>query len=51
MTHGNKTKFCHRHIVAEWFENSLGLEIQEHNVGKVIRKKGYMQKIKNPTLF
>jgi len=25
----NKDKFCHRHIVAEWLINSLGIEIGE----------------------
>ena len=51
MTHGNKSKFCHRHIVAEWFTTNLGIQIEEYKTGKVLRKKGYMQKIKNPTLF
>ena len=51
MTHGNKSSFCHRHIVAEWFTTNLGIQIEEYKTGKVLRKKGYMQKIKNPTLF
>ena len=51
MTHGNKSNFCHRHIVAEWFTANLGIQIEEYKTGKVLRKKGYMQKIKNPTLF
>ena len=25
MTHGNKSSFCRRHIVAKWFENELEL--------------------------
>lgn len=25
----NKEKFCHRHIVAEWLENNLDIEVKE----------------------
>ena len=51
MTHGNKTKFCHRHLVAQWFLEKLGLDIEEYETGKVVRKNGYMKKMDNPTLF
>ncbi len=51
MTNGTKKKFCHRHLVANWLENNLNLEIEEYKVGKVSRKNGYMKKIENPTLF
>ena len=51
MTDGSKKKFCHRHLVAEWLENELGIIIEEYKVGKVIRLKGYMKKNINPTLF
>ena len=51
MTNGTKKKFCHRHLVANWFENNLNLDIEEYKVGKVSRKNGYMKKIENPTLF
>ena len=46
-----KEKFCHRHLVAEWLENELGIIIEEYKVGKVVRSKGYMKKNINPTLF
>ena len=51
MTDGSKKKFCHRHLVAEWLENELGIIIEEYKVGKVTRSKGYMKKNINPTLF
>ena len=51
MTNGTKKKFCHRHLVANWLENKLNLDIEEYKVGKVTRKNGYMKKIENPTLF
>ena len=51
MTSISKKKFCHRHLVAEWLENELGIIIEEYKVGKVIRSKGYMKKNINPTLF
>ena len=34
MTHGNKSKFCHRHIVAEWFTTNLGIQIEEYKTLK-----------------
>ena len=51
MTNASKNKFCHRHIVAEWLENELGIVIEEYKVGKVTRSNGYMKKNANPTLF
>ncbi len=51
MTDGSKKKFCHRHLVAEWLENELGIIIEEYRLGKVSRSKGYMKKNINPTLF
>ncbi len=51
MTNVSKKKFCHRHIVAEWLENELGIVIEEYKFGKVIRSNGYMKKNTNPTLF
>ena len=51
MTHGNKTSFCYRHILAKWFEQKLEVEIEEFNIGKVTRSKGYMKKITQKSLF
>ena len=51
MTHGNKTSFCHRHILAKWFENELGIEIDEFKIGTVKRSNGYMKKITQKRLF
>ena len=51
MTNASKKKFCHRHIVAEWLENELGIVIEEYKEGRVIRSNGYMKKNTNPTLF
>ena len=47
----SKKKFCHRHLVAEWLENELGIIIEEYKVGNGNRSKGYMKKNINPTLF
>lgn len=38
--HCNTTHFCHRHLVAEWLESNLDIEIHEHNVGRVTRSAG-----------
>jgi len=51
MTHGNKSSFCHRHIVAKWFENELGVRIDEFKIGAVRRSNGYMKKITQKRLF
>ena len=45
MTHGNKTSFCHRHILAKWFEEELGVIVEEFKIGNVSRSDGYMKKI------
>lgn len=46
-----KTKFCHRHLVAEWLERESGIIIQELNLTDYKRKNGYLVKKKNPSLF
>lgn len=46
-----KTKFCHRHLVADWLEKETGLIIKELNFPDLIRKDGYLVKQKNPSLF
>ena len=51
MTHGNKSSFCHRHILAKWFEEKLQIEIGEFKTGLVTRSKGYMKKITQKRLF
>ena len=51
MTNGSKKKFCHRHLVAEWLEKKLNIQIDEYEIGRVSRKNGYAKKFENPTLF
>ena len=51
MTNGNKKKFCHRHLVADWLQNELNIQVDEYKLGKVSRHNGFMKKIENPTLF
>ena len=46
-----KTKFCHRHLVADWLESNTGIIIKELNYPDYTRKKGYLIKQKNPSLF
>jgi uncharacterized protein (DUF488 family) len=46
-----KTKFCHRHLVADWLESNTGIVIKELNYPDYIRKNGYLIKQKNPSLF
>ena len=46
-----KTKFCHRHLVAQWLEKELGIKIIEYNVPETSRKEGYLVKKKVPSLF
>ena len=46
-----KTKFCHRHLVADWLENETGIIINELNFSEYSRKNGYLVKKKNPSLF
>lgn len=38
------TDFCHRHILAEWFENSLGLKVREIGKEDFERQKGRLVK-------
>jgi len=40
MCHCGKSAFCHRHLVADWFEKNLGIEVSEFGVNKTIRHKG-----------
>ena len=51
MTNGNKKKFCHRHLVADWLQNELNIQVDEYKLGKVSRHNVFMKKIENPTLF
>ena len=51
MCHCAKTKFCHRHLVADWLEETLNIEIKEYNKPNHIRKNGYLLKRKEPSLF
>ena len=51
MTNVSKKKFCHRHLVAEWLENELGIVIEEYKEVIVTRSNGYIKKKSNPTLF
>jgi uncharacterized protein YeaO (DUF488 family) len=46
-----KTKFCHRHLVADWLENETGIIINELNFPEYSRKNGYLVKKKNLSLF
>jgi len=51
MCHGPKTKFCYRHIVADWLEENLEIKINEFDRPNYIRKDGYLVKRKDPSLF
>ena len=51
MTNGSNKKFCHRHLVAEWLEKNLDVNVEEYKIGRVLRKNGKMKKIEDPTLF
>ena len=51
MCHCAKTKFCHRHLVADWLEETLNVEIKEYNKPNHTRKNGYLLKRKEPSLF
>ncbi len=51
MCHCGKTKFCHRHIAAQWLQDNLGVRIIEHEVPYFERKNGYLIKKKAPSLF
>ena len=51
MCHGPKTKFCYRHLVADWIVNNLDIKVEEFNSPDFERKDGYLVKKKNPSLF
>jgi|TARA_B110000444_G_scaffold249321_1_gene274266 hypothetical protein len=51
MCHCAKTKFCHRHLVADWLEKELKIDIKEYNIQDYKRNKGYLIKINPPSLF
>ena len=51
MTHGNKTSFCHRHILAKWFEEELGVIVEEFKIGNVIMSDKKKKKITQKSLF
>ena len=51
MCHCAKTKFCHRHLVADWLEKNIGIKIEEFNKPDFERKNGYLIKRKDPSLF
>ena len=51
MCHCGKTKFCHRHLLADWLETQLGIRIEEFDSPDHIRKEGYLIKRKEPSLF
>ena len=43
MCHCGKQWFCHRHLVAEWFEKQLGIKVSEYNCEDKIHKDGYLK--------
>lgn len=51
MCHCAKTKFCHRHLAAEWLEKEMKINIMEYNVTDTDRKEGYLTRKKTPSLF
>jgi len=51
MCHCSKTKFCRRHLLADWLETQLGIHIKEFDSPDYIRKDGYLIKKKEPSLF
>jgi len=51
MCHCAKTKFCHRHLAADWLEKNLKIKIEEFNKADYERKDGYLIKRKDPSLF
>lgn len=40
--HCQHKHFCHRHLVAEWFNIHLGVRIPEYGFGDVNRRSGYI---------
>ncbi|KRO85877.1 MAG: hypothetical protein ABR90_07590 [Cryomorphaceae bacterium BACL29 MAG-121220-bin8] len=51
MCQCGKTKFCHRHLIADWLESELGIYIHEYNFPDHVRKNGYLIKRNEPSLF
>ena len=51
MSHSPKTKFCHRHLVADWLEEKLNIKIEEFGKPNFKRKNGYLIKVNEPSLF
>ena len=51
MCHCAKTKFCHRHLVADWLEENLKIEIKEYTKPNHLRKNGYLLKRRELSLF
>jgi len=51
MCHCAKTKFCHRHLVADWLEKHLEVDIKEFKQPNYKRSRGYLIKITPPSLF
>lgn len=52
--HCGTKHFCHRHLVATWFESNLSIKIPEYQLGNVSRHLGRIvptQKISQSTLF
>ena len=43
MCHCSPTKFCHRHLVAEWIERSTNLVVEEFGFGVTKRSNGRLQ--------
>lgn len=33
-----ETNFCHRHMVAEWFERELGIQVSEYGVEEQVKE-------------
>ena len=42
--------FCHRHLVAEWLEHQLGIKIEEHAIGYIVRSNGRVITQPPPTI-
>lgn len=40
LCHCGKERFCHRHLVADWFESELGITVSEFGLETVKRSKG-----------
>ena len=51
MCHCATKHFCHRHLVAEWLEKELGVEIEERSMGRVTREAGCVSIKQDEGLF